>query len=283
MKQRADVTIPWKLLFRHWRGRTLPVLLPARVEAAEQNLLAVVAIIKNEEPYLKEWVLFHKLIGVDRFFIYDNGSTDNSLAVLKPFVEDGLVTVVPWGGFLTGFNTQRLAYAHAVSNFGGVARWMIFFDIDEFVFSETHDDLHDAFDSLPDCAALKIPRFEFGTNGHKTKPGGLVIENYTQRSSSMKTEYKSAARPDRIRETKTHHQIVHGDTVTLSAANGAPRPLRVNHYYTKSEEEFRAKIERSWPLNSNRNTDRKIAIAQEAGVDSICDEYILRLVKRLKM
>ena len=38
--------------------------------------LAIGAIVKNEGPYLLEWIAFHRVVGVDRFFIADNASTD---------------------------------------------------------------------------------------------------------------------------------------------------------------------------------------------------------------
>ena len=37
--------------------------------------LAVVAIMKGEEPYVKKWIDYHILAGVDYFYIYNNDST----------------------------------------------------------------------------------------------------------------------------------------------------------------------------------------------------------------
>jgi len=34
--------------------------------------LAVTAIYRWEADYLREWVAFHRLVGVERFFLYDN-------------------------------------------------------------------------------------------------------------------------------------------------------------------------------------------------------------------
>ena len=44
--------------------------------------LAIGAIIKNEAPYLLEWVAYHRVLGVERFFIADNGSTDGGSPLL---------------------------------------------------------------------------------------------------------------------------------------------------------------------------------------------------------
>ena len=60
------------------------------------NYLAVCAIYRDEGPYLREWVEFHRLAGVERFYLYDNGSTDEHEEVLRPYVEEGLVELNPW-------------------------------------------------------------------------------------------------------------------------------------------------------------------------------------------
>jgi hypothetical protein len=38
--------------------------------------LGAFAIFKDEASYLPEWFEFHRLVGVERFFLYDNGSSD---------------------------------------------------------------------------------------------------------------------------------------------------------------------------------------------------------------
>ena len=48
--------------------------------------LAVVAILKNEAPYVREWVEYHLVAGVDHFYLYDNDSEDNLAEVLKPLI-----------------------------------------------------------------------------------------------------------------------------------------------------------------------------------------------------
>ena len=51
-------------------------------------------IFKDEAPYLKEWLEYHLLIGIDHFYLYNNNSSDNYLEVLGPYIEDGTVTLI---------------------------------------------------------------------------------------------------------------------------------------------------------------------------------------------
>jgi hypothetical protein len=106
--------------------------------------LSVCAIYKNEAHYLREWIEFHRLVGVERFFLYDNGSTDNHLDVLAPYIEDGAVTVRKW---FVPEQAQNAAYDDCLrrrlrelirpedSRDLTDSRWIAFIDIDEFLFS----------------------------------------------------------------------------------------------------------------------------------------------------
>ena len=48
--------------------------------------LAVAAIFKDEAPYLREWLDYHLLAGVEHFYLYNNDSTDDYAEMLKPYV-----------------------------------------------------------------------------------------------------------------------------------------------------------------------------------------------------
>ena len=92
--------------------------------------LAIVAIMKNEAPYLKEWLDYHLLAGVDHFYIYDNESPDNQREVAEPYVKAGLVDYF----HAPGKAMQCAAYNDAVKRFKFQARYMAFIDGDEFIY-----------------------------------------------------------------------------------------------------------------------------------------------------
>ena len=85
------------------------------------------------------------MVGVDRFFLYDNGSTDDFRSVLEPYIDRRQIVLMPWASFLEDASAQRLAYAHAVCNCPSTVRWLVFIDIDEFLFSEVSDDIKTIF------------------------------------------------------------------------------------------------------------------------------------------
>ena len=151
--------------------------------------LAIALIVRNEERHIGEWVRFHLAAGVRAVFAYDNGSTDNTVQVLQDCGGDR-VTVTPWQQKLhdaaTGreIHNQVLAYAHAITNFGGTFRWMAAIDADEFLVPKTAASLDGALGHLgAEVGAVTLPWHNFGRNGHTVAPAGGVLENYTQRAS----------------------------------------------------------------------------------------------------
>jgi len=224
--------------------------------------LAVVTIVKDEEAYLTEWIEFHRLVGFDHFIIYDNGSTDGTRRVLAPYEDTGIATVFPWCNFSNVLNHQKAANAHAVANFGNQFRRMAFFDVDEFLFSPTHDTLIEPLEKRRDQPCVCVPWFNFGPNGHETRPQGLVIENYVERAVFPPLDeqralllYKTILDPTRVQTAGTHAFHFDESGPLLINENGvripqhlfkdrryaASRDFQLNHYFTRSLEELEEK------------------------------------------
>src|SRR5262249_51885349 len=102
------------------------IRLPPRPHAEPIHYLSIAAIAKNEGCYLREWIEFQRLMGVEQVYLYDNGSTDDSAQIIKPYLDDKFLTLIPWATFDSDVNPQRQAYAHALCNFGLHFRWMAF-------------------------------------------------------------------------------------------------------------------------------------------------------------
>ncbi|NEP44421.1 MAG: glycosyltransferase family 92 protein, partial [Okeania sp. SIO2H7] len=62
----------------------------------EKCQLSICAIMKNEGAYLLEWLEFHKLVGVERFYLYNNNSRDNTVELISPYVDREIVVFHDW-------------------------------------------------------------------------------------------------------------------------------------------------------------------------------------------
>lgn len=220
--------------------------------------VAVMAILKDEAPYMEEWLCHHMAIGVDHFFLYDNGSTDELHQLLKPYADHGIVTTVyfPMRGL------QRDANNHVVRFFGHTTEWIAYVDIDEFLVPENDEQIGTIMRRFPDASQVLVSRKEICYSGHRTPPQGLVTESYRQvtenvpRMGSTAVLAKPMIRPSRTYRVGIHYAVtVDGSTANTAgafikeAANNIVEPsyanLQMNHYYTKSYEEFQAKRNRA--------------------------------------
>ena len=153
--------------------------------------ISVCAIFKNEARYLLEWLAFHKLIGVDLFFLYGNGGSD--LIGKSDFARN--VTLIPWSdrpGQLSAY--LRVHYALRFT-------WVAFIDIDEFITPVVGSSIRDiVLRPVYDPAILMQWRV-FGPSGHHSRPDGLVLENDTYRMedhASTSRHIKSLVRPEKL-------------------------------------------------------------------------------------
>src|SRR5579863_9708088 len=97
--------------------------------------IAICAIFKDEARDLLEWLAYHTMIGVDQFFLYDNGSSDGGSDLVRRSSFARHVMVTNWPdrpGQLSAYNHFRV---HHVASF----TWVGFIDIDEFIMPLTGD------------------------------------------------------------------------------------------------------------------------------------------------
>lgn len=164
--------------------------------------LAIVAIAKNEEDYIKEWVAFHKVVGFDKIILYDNDSTDSMVEEIKPFVEDGYVIY----NEIHGTKQQLNAYNDALKKYGKLFKYLAFIDCDEFLFPvEPHETVLSVIEKTMKkdwrAGGICVNWAMFGSSGHETKPEGLLIDNFLWRSKlpGPGTRWiKTICRPDLV-------------------------------------------------------------------------------------
>ena len=229
--------------------------------------LAVAAIFKDEAAYLGEWLDYHLAAGVEHFYLYNNGSTDNFAEVLAPYA--GLVTVTDWQGKLM----QNPAYDDAVANHRFECKYIAFIDLDEFIFPKTGASIFETVDEIfsrdETIAAVGINMQYFGSNGQvEADLSRGVLERFTRRApddwtfisdkgiTSGNVYIKSIVNPRRVDYFfGPHYAVYFGDMKSVDSRgneisragnlNIATDKIVLNHYYTKSRAEFAAKVSRN--------------------------------------
>jgi len=252
------VLLRGKLRARLAYQRLRPYLKPS---PSGKVYLAVVACMKNEAPYIREWVEYHLLQGVERFYLFDNESEDNTKDILAPYVAEGVVVL----NDTPGRGIQKPCYNAALIAYGNFARWLAFIDCDEFLVpmrggntgehcGERVSDILKDFEAYP---AVAVNWRIFDSNGHIEKPQGLVIESYTRCAADTAWEpnlyVKCVIDPTRTIECGIHsHLYVNGASavdenfspIFRGTSEHTENRLRINHYFSKSRAEYLAKIAR---------------------------------------
>ena len=231
--------------------------------------LAIVAIFKNEARYLKEWIDYHLLAGVEHFYLSNNDSTDNYKEILAPYIEKNLVTLTEFPGKIM----QCPAYEDAIEKYRFESRYMAFIDIDEFIYPKTNRNIVEVVDEIllryTNAAGLAINWQMFGSSGlEKSDYSRGVLERFMYRSPSDLVLKDAQGDPDGNAFIKTlaNPRLIkyklgpHGASYLANHAavnsNGdvcydifynepcLADKIVINHYFLKSKEEFLAKFQR---------------------------------------
>jgi hypothetical protein len=96
----------------------------------ELPYFAITTLMLDEARDLREWIEFHRLQGIERFYLYDNGSSDAMEEVVRPYVEQGIVEFTRW----PYPGAQRRAIADCFRRHRNDVRWLVCMDVDEFLF-----------------------------------------------------------------------------------------------------------------------------------------------------
>jgi hypothetical protein len=251
-------------------------------------MLAIVACARNEAPYLGEWLAFQRLVGVAHVYLYDNEGSAMVQQVLERHAGDGWLTVVPWTGVRERFPARRLqhqAHAHCIAHYARAHPWLLKTDIDEFLVpcggAESVTQALAAFDPQ-EVRAIRVPRYNFGHNGHLTPPGDLVTASYTRREATW-SNHKDIASTRWLssnRFTASSHWWRFRPTAYLRryVREHEVSTLRIHHYYTKSLAEY---LERQNPAGG-RKRSREWFEEHNAARNSVADDTMKRFESRLR-
>lgn len=255
--------------------------------------LGVVAIIKDEASYIDEWISFHRLAGFEKIILYDNGSTDGTKDSVSRYVTDGILDYY----WYPGRQLQCDVYNDAVNRYMNEIQYIAFIDIDEYLFPcQTGDTVYGMIDKLmkrdTKAGGCVVNWLCYGSNGYDGRPMIPVIQAYTRRgeaSFSVNRHYKSIVNPRRVFSFICPHypQYIRGtyavDTtgtiVTDETKEGDYTLLRINHYFTKSKEEYVLKMNRG---KADRADKRDMSDFYRHDVNDIEDRAAIRFVEEVR-
>lgn len=254
------------------------------------HYLTACLTFKDSASYIEEWIRFHLKVGFDHFYLYDNDSSDDSQAVIRPFVTRGQATYHKW----PGAGQQREMFQHCLDTYRESARWIAFIDDDEFLFPAGKSGLPGILSDYERHAGVAACWLLFGSNGHSTRPSGLVTESYRRRAAWIDRHVKCIVDPSRVtgpeigghafyciegtRIVDENHRPIAGPFSENPSAN----VLCLNHYLIKSREEMlqrrkRMTVDGLAPIHSIEKWE-----AFDRDYNSVEDLRIQRFARALK-
>ncbi|EEF52870.1 glycosyltransferase family 92 protein RCOM_0530710 [Ricinus communis] len=215
----------------------------------KKSQLCATTMVYNVGKYLREWVMYHSKIGIEKFILYDNDSDDDLSIVVKELNQQGYnVETLLW--FWP--KTQEAVFSHAALHARDSCKWMMYVDVDEFVFAPSWDNSSQPFDRLlksllPSSGEMigqvSIKCNEFGPSNQKSNPVEGVTQGYNCRRR-VENRHKSIVLLEAIH--RSLHNVIHHfslkeeyRTKQLSLERAV-----VNHYKYQAWSEFKAKFRR---------------------------------------
>jgi len=265
---------------------------------AKKYDLCICSMFQNEAPYMKEWIEFHRLVGVQHFWLYNNNSTDNYKEVLRPYIKAGIVDLIEWPSEETQdewrhhtYDVQVGAFNHAINLAKKKTKWLAILDLDEFVFSPIEDNLVKVLNRYFDRASgVRVNWQLFGTSHvGKIQPHELMMEKLVLKADPnfhRNFEFKSIVKPDRVEKCDNPHGCKYKEGYDLNGSRNRWSgktgvyidKIRINHYWTRDEYFLnQVKLPRYQKWNAAE------AIANEAKqLNEVHDGTILRFAGRLR-
>lgn len=237
----------------------------------------ICACIKDcGKAYLNFWIKYHLSLGFDHICIYDNDST---IPIDANYINaKDNVTVIRFPGKVP----VPKVYNDFLKYTGHMYDWIAFIDDDEYIYLEQDVTIQDFLSKFDDnVSAVELNWWNFGSSGKLIAPEDGDVFNYftkcTKSEDPFNQAIKSIVRPEKTKKMINPHfgeyvsyEVNENGKVISGPGCFPPSHKRawVNHYHTKSREDYIKKIQRG-------NVDRietTYTIDRIKAIDDVCTE-----------
>lgn len=259
-----------------------------------------ITTMRNEAPFVLEWIAYHKHIGVTDFLIYTNNCEDGTDVLLDRLAALGVVHHErnhSGGKKAVQWRALTKAQRHPVT---AQADWILVADVDEFLNIHTGDGkIADLIVAAPDADGFAIPWRMFGNAGVLGFEDKPILEQFTKaapeallwpwRAVQYKSLYKQNSRYEKLGIHRPK-PVKSADNGYWVDGNGAPLPdnpnvfqyttapryglAQINHYALGAMESFLVKIARGKPNHTGDPID--LAYWSDRNFAQVDDTRILR-------
>lgn len=215
--------------------------------------ISIISQFRDEAKYLKEWIEFHLLVGVDDFYLTNHLSADNYLEVLQPYIDKGIVKItdllIDVNVGKNSFKNEQGLVNHSMPIVNKHIKesdsdWVIYLNVDEFLYPTEEDNIKDVIKKFD----LKVGQIGvnwrlMGNSNYRLKDNELITEKLTKckfKNHTYKTELfdnqkhtKSLIKKESfIHLPSVHYGIIKQNYLHVDAL-GNPNNIESDKYRTK--------------------------------------------------
>jgi len=193
--------------------------------------LSILAQMKNETMNLKVWIDHYLWQGVEKIYLIDNGSTDEPLNILKPYIDNGIVVYIS----LPEKHKQVEHYKKVINdeNIINKTEWLIICDLDEFFYGYPNK-LIDTIHYYKEYDIIYSNWLMFGSDGLIEHPTD-IRKSIIWRDKNFHKPTKYIFKPNKIKNLNDIdiHKINNMNNKII-----VNDKIRLNHYPIQSLEFF---------------------------------------------
>ncbi|NRB17847.1 MAG: glycosyltransferase family 2 protein [Rhodobacteraceae bacterium] len=225
--------------FKHKPVRAPKLSLEPPISQRDRSV--IVTTMKNEGPFILEWLAYHRAIGFSDFLVYTNDCTDGTDTLLDLLQAKGFLQHRANPFRLTGLKPQHAALQAAekesvIQN----AKWVACIDVDEYINIKVGaGTLDDLFAVIPDANMISMTWRLFGNADIHTYADRFITEQFTRCAPELarkphqawgfKTLFQNSGLFKKLgvhRPKGLNAQLVD----QINWVNGSGTPLPRNHY-----------------------------------------------------
>lgn len=257
--------------------------------------LSIAAITKDEDLYLTEWISYHKLMGVDHFYIYDNNAHNQTKIALKPYIDEGIVELIPWPNLWPNLRffdgCQIYAYQNALQKAKHQTKWLAIIDTDEFIVPMQDDHIVDVLEKhYKQCGFIYVNWRMFGTSYEFVKPGESLLPKLIKCAKQSDRLGKTICRPEfaltiyNVHFVENPFPYFNGSGEMKLDEKICDQLIRINHYFMRDENFLRnVKIPRLKKMWGLKETEEELLQNYQLLNEKFCEEEDFRILELLQL
>ncbi len=252
---------------------------------------SICAVFKNERKFLKEWIEYHCLVGVDHFYLYNLGSEDRFSDLLQPYIKKKLVTLIHWPcmdcediedkTWMWALGSQISAYENAIKIKAiHETTWLVVMDINEFLVPLTTNKITDLLEKYKEYPGVTIQTGFFDASKvNALPPRKLVVESVELTHAELNVQkevVKTIFKPDQTEGFcwPPYLCLFKDDQIAASAAKNE---LRINRYMNRAKGYLHAgKIREKLHVDNRMLSEAELEELLKEGYEIEDQEYAIK-------